>query len=127
VEVLPLRRSVMFIERRRKYVFSSVGATSIACRCRSYGASVWSHQTSINIALLMERGNMCRNLSSTVCAASALIVSKKQRKLDIQIGLQWNVRRNVISPQGSLIKPFEHPIREHRGNGELDSWPYTQL
>jgi len=59
--------------------------------------------------------------------APALIVSKKQRKLDIQIGLQFDVRRVVYSSQDSLIKPFEHPIRECRGNGELDSSPYTQL
>ena len=37
----------------------------------TYGARLWSHQTSINIALLAERGNMCRNLSLYECERSS--------------------------------------------------------
>ena len=42
-----------------------------ARRCRSSGARGWSPQTSINIALLTERGNLRRNFSCRGCAGPA--------------------------------------------------------
>src|SRR4030095_3908561 len=36
----------------------------------TYGAKGRLHQTSINIALLTERGNMCRNFSLVPCATN---------------------------------------------------------
>src|SRR5581483_2897303 len=56
--LLSLRRSAMFIEVPTNTAFSSVGAASVAGRCRSYGASKLCTQTPINIALLRSGGKL---------------------------------------------------------------------